>query len=346
MASVPSSKQEPSEKTDVLATKGQLEQALARWQQLAQSQPDSVEAATAVAQLAIELNRRRAGLKPAALASTWLDDRVGGQGATETSGQTADASAADGPAGAPPARNIPGPKLTPIQQLELAIRDQPSHAESYLKLVPLYLAKEREYDAERLLEKGKEATGDWRVRQLWEDVVLLRLDKKIEFARQEAERNDTPQARTELSQMRSERDRFAIEVFTGRCQRQPDKMALRYELGLRLQRAGKLKAACEQFQEALADAAQKSAAAFQLGQCRAQFFEYPQALAHYRLAADSALLPEQLECKKEALYRAAELAARVKLKSTARRYLEELLELDPNYSDAAGLLESMPQVVV
>ncbi|HZL90439.1 MAG TPA: hypothetical protein VFB96_18885 [Pirellulaceae bacterium] len=345
MASVPSSKQEPSEKTDVLATKGQLEQALARWQQLAQSQPDHVDAAVAVARLAIELNRHQAGLKPAALASTWLDHPAAGSG-QEIAGDGADANSADGPAGAPPARNIPGPKLTPIQQLELAIRDQPSHAESYLKLVPLYLAKEREYDAERLLEKGKEATGDWRVRQLWEDVVLLRLDKKIEFARQEAERNDTPQARTELSQMRSERDRFAIEVFTGRCQRQPDNMALRYELGLRLQRAGKLKAACEQFQEALADAAQKSAAAFQLGQCRAQFFEYPQALAHYRLAADSALLPEQLACKKEALYRAAELAARVKLKSTARRYLEELLELDPNYSDAAGLLESMPQVVV
>ena len=345
MASVPPSKQEASEKTDVLATKGQLEQALARWQQLAQSQPDHVDAAVAVARLEIELNRRQAGLQPRAVAAAWLDHQAAGS-CRENAGDGADASAADGPAGGAPARNIPGLKLTPIQQLEVAIRDQPSHAESYLRLVPLYLEKERDYDAERLLEKGKEATGDARVRQLWEDVVMLRLEKKIDFARQEAERNDTPQARAELTQMRGERDRFAIEVFTSRCQREPDNLALRYELGLRLQRAGKLRAACEQFQEALADPAWKSAAALALGQCRAQFFEYPQALEYYRLAADSAAGLDQLAGKKEALYRAAELAARVKLKSTARRYLEELLELDPNYRAAAGLLESLPQVVV
>jgi tetratricopeptide (TPR) repeat protein len=344
MAAVPESKQKRFQETEGLATDRQLEECLAGWQQVAQANPENVEAARTVARLAIELDRRRAGLRPRPIGASCLDYQAR-EGEKDASGHSADTRAPEGQAGAAP-RSIPGLKLTPIQQLEVAIRDQPSHAESYLRLVPLYLEKERDYDAERLLEKGKEATGDARVRQLWENVVLLRLEKKIDFARQEAERNDTPQSRAELTQMRGERDRFAIEVFTSRCQREPDNLALRYELGLRLQRAGKLRAASEQFQEALADAATKSAAAFQLGQCRAQFFEYPQALEYYRLAADSAAGPDQLAGKQEALYRAAELAARVKLKSTARRYLEELLELDPNYRDAAGLLESMPQVVV
>jgi tetratricopeptide (TPR) repeat protein len=343
MAGVPEFTGERREKTDVLAAKGQLEEALARWQQLAQAHPENEEAAAAVARLTIERSRRESGLKPRMLAAAYLDERAGGNKATSAPG--ADGKSPDAHAGASAPRTIPGLKLTPIQQLEVTIRDQPSSAESYLRLVPLYLEKQREFDAERLLEKGKEATGDARVRQLWEDVVLLRMEKKIDFARQEAERNDTPEARAELTQLRGERDRFAIEVFTGRCQHEPDNLALRYELGVRLQRAGKLRAACEQFQEALADPAWKSVAAFQQGQCQAQFFEYPQALGWYRLAADAAT-PEQLEPRKEALYRAAELAARLKLKSTARRYLEELLELDPNYRDAAGLLESMPQVVV
>ena len=345
MAAVPESNQKRFQETEGLATDRQLEECLAGWQQVAQANPENVEAAKTVARLAIELDRRRAGLRPRPITASCLDYQAR-EGEKDASGHSADTRAPEAAAGSAVPRSIPGLRLTPVQQLEVTIRDQPSHAESYLRLVPLYLEKERDYDAERLLEKGKEATGDARVRQLWEDVVMLRLEKKIDFARQEAERNDTPQARAELTQMRGERDRFAIEVFTSRCQREPDNLALRYELGLRLQRAGKLRAASDQFQEALADTATKSAAAFQLGQCRAQFFQYPQALEYYRLAANSAAGLDQLAGKKEALYRAAELAARVKLKSTARRYLEELLELDPNYRAAAGLLESLPQVVV
>lgn len=326
------------------ARKQKLDEALNHWQRVAALRPDDAEAARTISRLAIEVSRRRAGLAPRGVE---LDEPMKPAERVKDSPKASNLprTSAKPPGGGLP-RSLPGVKLTPIQQLEVAIRDQPSNAEFYLKLVPLYLEKDRQYDAERLLERGKEATGDGRVRQLWEDVVLLRLERKVEFAHREAERNDTPEARAELTQLRAERDRFAIDAFTARCQREPDNLALRYELGRKLQQAGKLKAACEQFREALDDPSWRADAAYELGQCLAQFFDYPEALKHYRLAADSAIGPEQVDRKMEALYRAAELASRVKLRRPAKRYLEELLTIDPKYRDAAGMLEKMPQVVV
>ncbi len=321
-----------------------LEEALTCWERVASAAPDDLAAAQTVSRLTIELGRRRAGLGPRVIEEP--ADAAVADLSSETAGpETAAPLAVQQPAADAP-RSPAGIKLTPVQQLEGAIRDQPANPEFYLRLVPLYLEKERDYDAERLLEKGKEASGDARVRQLWEDVTMLRMEKKIEFAHKEAERDDTPQKRAELVQLRAERDRWEIEVFTTRCQRQPANLALRYELGLRLKRAGKLRTACQEFQEALASPAHKADAAFQLGECLAQFFEYPEALKFYRLAADAALASNQLERRKESLYRAAELASRVKLRSPARRYLAELHKIDPHYRDAAGLLEKLPQVVV
>lgn len=320
-----------------------LDEALACWERVLRSMPEDLEAARAVSRLSIELGRRRAGLAPQVLEEPWASPPSGAdESAAPPSGQrTEEETQADFAL-----RSPAGIKLTPIQQLEFSIRDQPANSEFYLKLAPLYLEKERDYDAERLLEKGKEATGDARVRKLWEDVSMLRMGKKIEFARREAERDDTPAARAQLAELRAERDRWEIEVFTTRCQREPANLALRFELGLRLKRAGKLRTACQEFQEALASPAQKAGAALELGECLAQFFEYPEALKYYRLAADAALAGQQVELRKEALYRGAELARRVKLRSPARKYLAELLQIDPNYRDAAKLLDQMPQVVV
>jgi tetratricopeptide (TPR) repeat protein len=320
-----------------------LDEALACWERVLHSMPEDLEAARAVSRLSIELARRRAGLAPQILEEPWASPpgRADDSTAAPSDRRTEEEFQADYAL-----RSPAGMKLTPIQQLEFSIRDQPANPEFYLKLVPLYLEKERDYDAERLLERGKEATGDARVRKLWEDVTMLRMGKKIEFARREAERDDTPTARAQLVELRAERDRWEIEVFSTRCQREPANPVLRFELGLRLKRAGKLRTACQEFQEALASPAQKAGAALELGECLAQFFEYPEALKHYRMAADAALAGQQVELRKEALYRAAELAQRVKLRSPARRYLAELLQIDPNYRNAAGLLETMPQVVV
>ena len=234
-------------------------------------------------------------------------------------------------------------RLTPVQQLEAAIRDYPSNPDYYVELIPKYLEMGRDYDAERLLAKGKSSTDDHRVRQLWEDVVMLRMSRKIVLARQLAAKDNDEEAKGHLAELCRERDRFETEVFVSRSLREPQNAAIRYQLGLRLRQAGKIPEALQCFTEALHDPAQKALAALEMGRSHEELREFPEALQRYRLAAESAMLPEQLEDRKQALYLAGGLARRIKMQQLARRYLTELVQLDPSYKEAAAWLKELPR---
>jgi tetratricopeptide (TPR) repeat protein len=223
-------------------------------------------------------------------------------------------------------------KLTPIQELEAAIRDRPADAELYLQIVPLYLEKGRDYEAERLLQRGAAASDDPRVAFLREDLTLARLARSATVAQQHAESSGTPEAQAVLKQATDERDRLELQIFAERCQREPDNARMRLEWGLRLKRAGKLEAARQRFEEALADLAEQPAAAFELGECQRQLANVPEALRYYRLAAESATTDQQQATKKLALWQAVGLATRLKLTRLAQRYLNELARIDPQYA--------------
>jgi tetratricopeptide (TPR) repeat protein len=225
-------------------------------------------------------------------------------------------------------------KLTPIQELEAALRDRPSEADLYLRIVPLYLEKGRDYEAERLLLKGAVTTEDSRVRFLREDLTMARLARSVAVAQQHADANGTPEAKAVLKQATEERDRLELEIFADRCDREPGDARMRYEWGLRLKRAGKLEQARQRFEEALSDPAQQPVAALELGEVQRQHANVPEALRYYRLAADTALTPAQQETKKLALWQAVGLATRIKLTKLAQRYLSELARIDPRYGDA------------
>ena len=230
-------------------------------------------------------------------------------------------------------------KLTPIQELEAALRDQPGNADLYLAIVPLYVEKGRDYEAERLLTRGALATDDPRVRFAREDLTMARLARSLAVAQQHADSHATPESRAVLKQAQDERDQVELEIFADRCQREPENCRLRHEWGLRLKRAGKLEQAAQKFEHALVDPAVQPAAAFELGECQRQFENIPEALRYYRLAADSAALPAHQETKKRALWQAVGLASRIKLTKLSQRYLSELARIDPQYRADAGLVE-------
>jgi len=240
----------------------------------------------------------------------------------------------------PGAPTAPGVQFTPIQQLEAAIRNRPSIPELYLQLAQLYLDKDRDYDAERLLAKGRDATDrDARVQELWEEVTIERHAKRVTLAEQEVKATDNPQTRDALAQAIKERDRLEMEIYRARCKREPESSVSHYELGRRLQRADKLREAGQQFELAAADARQRGPAALEFGRCLEQLGELPQALRQFRLASESAVWPDQSEQRKDALCSAGKLALRIKLTKLARRYLTQLMQLDPNHHEGAHLIE-------
>jgi len=214
-----------------------------------------------------------------------------------------------------------GPSLTVIQQLEAAIRDRPSIPDGYLQLAQAYLDKGRDYDAERLLSKGREATDhDFRVQTMWEEISMLRHARRVEMAQEELKANDNPQTRQSLADAIKDRDKAELDIFRGRVKRQGAGAAAHYGLGICLHRADRLRDACDHLEKALDDPDMRAPGALALGHCLRQLDDVSGAMRNYRLAAESALWTDQLSCRNEALAEASKLAAQMKLAKLAERY--------------------------
>lgn len=318
-----------------------LDEALARWRRVEELDEADAQAVQAIAELIRERSRQRAGLMTAEREQWQLAGGANGANGNHRPTPTSAKSSLDRllAASASSAAGASNIKRTPIQELEVAIREFPSNADYYLQIVPLYLQAGREYDAEKLLAKGRQATSnDPRVCQLWEDVTMLRMDKKLALAKKLAQENDTPETQKELAQIIAERDQVETDIFVSRCQREPQNAAVRVQLGMRLRRAGKVREACQRLEEALRDKAERPNAALELGECHRQQGNYKEALRFFRMAANSALQPEHLAARKQALYHAGGLAAKLRMRRLAERYLSELQRLDSNYKDAPAIL--------
>jgi tetratricopeptide (TPR) repeat protein len=311
-----------------LLQQGECDAALACWARVQDSAPEDAEAAQMLVQLAIEQSRQRHGYDP-------LDPR--------RFTRIARARQQVAPSGLKPVayqdermlreilRQADDHKRTPVQQLEAALRDFTSNPDLYVKLAALYMEKDRDYDAEKLLSKGKELCDDPRVAAMWEDVTMIRLDRKLAAAVKQAEADGSAATQAAANDARKTRDRFQTEVFVNRCKREPENAELRYELGLRHRQAGKTREAYECFAAALNNDAYQALAAFEMAQCLRQDDKVVEALQFYRLAAESAQ-PDQLDCKQRALQQAARLAEAIGLQPLARRYAERLQRLDPDYA--------------
>lgn len=326
--------------TSGFVSAGRYERALAHWREVQTAEPDNAEASRMVAALIIERSRQQAGLPPSTALDLALIDSP--PPAEPAKMDAADAAVADALS-----NEITGIRLTRIQQLETAIKGEAANADVFLELARLYLDKGREYEAERLLVRGREATGqDARILSFGEDVTMLRLEKKVSAAERDVELEDTPQSQAALAQLVKERDRIETEIFRERTRREPDNLALRYELGRRLVRAGKPDQAQPLLAEALHDPSSRCHAAFELAGCALEAGQAPEALRYYRQAAAAATQTGQSQCQAEALLQAARLAGRSKLLRLARRYLGQLLRLDPHHRAGAALARSLERGAV
>ena len=233
-------------------------------------------------------------------------------------------------------------ELTDWQRLQRQIDETPGKVELYLELADYYLHEDREYDAEKTLQKGLEPTGnDPVIRQRWEEVTLHRSQRKLEIAERRASIEDTDSAKQGLVDAQKNHEKLVHEVYISRCEREPENTATRYEFGMHLKRAGQHEAACVQLEQALTDPQRKAAANLAIGECLQRSNKFAEALQHYRHAVQMAGDLEQTDYKKLALYRAGTLASGIKLLEPAKRYLSELVRLDPLYRDAAAKLNEI-----
>ena len=165
---------------------------------------------------------------------------------------------------------------------------------------------------------------------------------QVAIAEKRASADPSEEANDLVRRFRAELNRQELLVFHARCERFPDDLNLKYELGIRLKRDGNYSEAIKSFEAVRADSERRTAATLEMGECFQHLKRYGNAMKCYQSAAASA--PPTSELGKLTRYRAGVLAAALKNVDSAEKHLGQLVSVDPNYRDAAARLDKLKEI--
>ncbi len=301
----------------VLARQEQFDQAIICWTRVQQALPDDEEAKRAIGDLTVNKTIHQGGY----------------EGAESTKDVRSEGDDEEGAA--------IGLVRTPEEQFEKAIAKDPNDTSNYLQLADLHLSKERLEEAEKILMRALEVSGEQiDIQERLEDVQLRVLREKISSAERALKADPSDANKKQLNQLRVALNNKEIGVYSSRSERFPTNLGLRYELGVRLKRAQKYNEAIKELQEARGDPRRKGEVLLALGECFQQIKQYKLALSNYQAAVE-ALTERELEQKKLAIYRVAKLAWGLKDVDTAEKYATDLAGYDFSYRDTSELLDKI-----
>lgn len=328
-----------------LARMGQFDMAISCWNRVAEKTKDD-EAEKMMSELTLA---KTMGVPASVEAIGATGERPMSPMPRTASAETAAAPAdAEAPAGEEPETVEPlAPevrreiKLNDRQKLEKAIRENPSEIENYLRLAELHAAERRYPDAERVLGGAIKAVGaSLKLETAYEDAQIRSAKARVAIAEQRAASAKTEEARELVSELRSDLNRLELDIYGKRCQRYPERHQLRFELGVRLRRAGNYLEAIKSFDVARKDEHCLVAATLEMGECWQQLKQYSKAMKCYKVAVKESTELDG-DRQKLALYRGAVLAAALKQPDQARQWFSELIQLDPDFKDAAARLDKL-----
>lgn len=351
-----------------LARMGQFDQAIACWRRVEEhgKAADQEEAAARISELTIERARGRSGLpgeahplppSPITTAARLAQGRTPAEAASVRQ----DRPAAD--TNSPPAPKLSararkpddgGDILTSTEEarslpqgddaddefrrsLEKAIAANPADAGSYVLLADLWVDHRRFDEAERLLQQGLAAAGRrLAILERLEDLQVERVAHQLAIAEKRAAREGTEEARRLVADFRQELNRMELSVYRQRADRYPEDDDLKFELGVRLKRAGSYEEAVACLEQVRETSPHYASAALELGESQQHLRRFREALAHYERAAALAARDGAPEPRKKALYRAGVLATGMRQLDRAEALLRQLEEIDPRYKDLPG----------
>jgi tetratricopeptide (TPR) repeat protein len=322
---------------------GQYDQAISCWSKvstLAKAKSDNAveeDANRAVARLQVDKTMQSSGLNTGG-----DDENAASGGSAAAAGAKPGASAGSKPA-----------KRTKVDELHEQIASNPTDLLAYSELAELHAKSDRWGDAEKVLNRGLEATGgDLRLREQLEDIQLRRAKQNSLVADKQAAEQKTPEAQEQSKRMRAELNRHELDVFRKRVDRYPTNTHWKFELGVRLKLSGNFNEAIKMLQDARNDPKHRGIVLLDLGECFQQIKQYRLAKQHYAQAVEA--MPEkEVENRKKALYRAGSLAMGLAEAdkgaineaelNDAEKYLTQLAALDFGYKDVSDRLDKIAQ---
>jgi tetratricopeptide (TPR) repeat protein len=311
---------------------GQFDQAIACWHRIEQAKPRDEEALQAISRLSVEKTIHEGGYDPELLRSDWSAEPKAKASVARMSKDANDLAAEH--------------DLTnSTERLQAALESDPTDVENYLPLADLLIHDGKLDEAEALLQRGLSASGGGHlgVRERLEDVQLRRAHCQLAIAEQRHAQEPTEETHQQVLNFRKQANQVELEIFATKADRDPGNARLKYELGLRLKRAGKMKEAITTLQAARGDSKRKTQVLLELGECFQKIEQYKLALAHYEQAIEACEEPDG-QARRLALYRAGVLATGLRELDRAERHLSELAGLDFGYRDVADRLDKIAQL--
>lgn len=237
--------------------------------------------------------------------------------------------------------------LERFQALEHLLRDSPLNVEPYLELARIYLGSSRWVDAKRVLDSAiARFPEDEEVNYLREEAQIARSLQLLSEAKVEYEAEPTQLTKECLDRCHLELNVLREKVCRSRLQRHPDQLALNMPLATALENLGNRDEAIQCLTKAVSQPNLRAASSLQLGQVLERANRVPEALSAYRRAAMFRVPPPSEEIKLRALTAAANLAQRVGMVDSAKRYVEMLLELQPESLELQQRLDELQKTTL
>jgi tetratricopeptide (TPR) repeat protein len=290
--------------------RGNFTQALALWKLVAKSDPGDGEAKDKLTELALHESSQPGPFEPVAL----LPGRL-------------------------PQSEQPDPVERQAADLRERLAQDP-RAAGYLELARLYRTAGRLAEAHAALTEGLAATGN--PYELTTELVDLEIEpfrRNLAITQERLAHGATDELRRIELHLHKEINTRELDLHRFRADRFPHEAGHRYELGVRLFRAGQLDEAIRELQAAGADARFRWKAALCLGHCFGERKKGQLALRHFEEALAS-LPAEEAEGRKEVLYELARAHADAGDVARALDVAAELAAVEEDYRGVAALREA------
>jgi tetratricopeptide (TPR) repeat protein len=313
---------------------GQFDQAIACWHRVEQAKPYDDEALQAISRLSVEKTIHEGGYDPEMLKNDSSDE------SKERISVARFSKAAE---------EVPDDGLSPEERLQAALAADPTQIENYLNLADIMIHGDRLDEAEKLLQRGLSASGggDLNIRERLEDILLRQVHHQLAVAQQRHNQQPTEETQQQVQHFRKLANQRELEIYAVRADRDPGNARLKFELGLRLKRAGKIKEAITTLQAARGDSKRQAQVLLELGECFQKIEQYKLALANYEQAEQAAQQSTEeadSDIRRLALYRAGVLATGMRELDRAEKHLTELAGLDFGYRDVSDRLDKLAQL--
>jgi tetratricopeptide (TPR) repeat protein len=312
---------------------GQFDQAIACWHRVEQARPRDEEALQAISRLSVEKTIHEGGYD----SSTLLRGSGNSGSKISVAQYSRDGKRNEATGVSDEERDLP-----PEQRFQQAIARDPADLQAYFKLADLFVHQQRYEEAQRTLERAMQASGggDLSIRERLEELLMRRSRQQQAIAEQNSQQEPSEENQQLATQMRARANQVELETYAAKAEREPHNLRLKFELAMRLKRAGKIKEAIPLLQAARNEPQRRPQVLVELGECFQRIEQYKLALGSYEQAVVACEEPDS-EIRRLALYRAGVLATGMREFDRAERHLTELAGLDFSYRDVADRLDKI-----